>query len=414
MGKIGEIITGFLTLVVVCGILGWIGWRSLKRSEDPARLAFKWVVSAVVVFGTLFFLRRVGGLGGQGGMTADYGVAFLIAGATATCGLVLGIIWGSNIGEMVSKPFTGLFDGGEQEVVPEPLYSIAEAKRKQGKYIEAATEVRKQLAQFPNDFKGRMMLAEIQAENLNDVPGAQLTIERLLNVPELPPMNGAFALNRLADWHLKFSRDPDSAREALQRIIELFPDTEQTYLAAQRIAHLTPPAMLAEKNEPHRLKIGLYQENIGLLQDSPEVKPPGEDPATAASSLVRQLEDHPLDSDAREKLAVIYAEYYQRTDLAADQIEELISQPNAPQKRVVHWLNLLADLHIKTSGNLDSARQALQRIMDLFPQAAAAETAKNRMAHLKLELRSKKKSQVVKLGSYEQNLGLKKRPTATE
>ena len=94
-------------------------------------------------------------------------------------------------------------------------------------------------------------------------------------------------------------------------------------------------------------------------------------------------------------------------DLAADQVEQLLSQPNVPAKHVVHWLNLLADLQIKHAGNVAEARQALQRIVDLFPQSAAAENARNRVAHLQLELRARKESQVVKLGSYEQNIGLK-------
>ena len=62
------------------------------------------------------------------------------------------------------------------------------------------------------------------------------------------------------------------------------------------------------------------------------------------------------------------------------------------------------------AGNIAGAREALQRIVDLFPQSAVAETAKNRMVHLPLELRARKESQVVKLGTYEQNIGLKGRP----
>jgi tetratricopeptide (TPR) repeat protein len=209
---------------------------------------------------------------------------------------------------------------------------------------------------------------------------------------------------------LKYGQDPDSAREALQRIVRLFPETEQAYLAGQRIAHLSTAEMLAEKREPHLLKVGKYEQRLGLLDDSTALKPPAEDPAATASFLVKRLEQHPQDSEAREDLARIYAGHYQRLDLAADQVEQLLVQPNVPAKHAVHWLNLLADLQIKHAGNVAGARQALQRIVELFPQSAAAETAKNRMVHLQLELRAKKESQVVKLGSYEQNIGLKGRP----
>ena len=168
--------------------------------------------------------------------------------------------------------------------------------------------------------------------------------------------------------------------------------------------------MLAEKSEPHLLKLGQYEQRLGLIEDSSALKPPAEDPAATASFLVKQLEQHPQDSEARENLARIYAGHYQRLDLAADQVEQLLVQPNVPAKHAVHWLNLLADLQIKHAGDVAGARQALQRIVDLFPQSAAAENAKNRMVHLQLELRAGKENQVVKLGSYEQNIGLKGRP----
>jgi outer membrane protein assembly factor BamD (BamD/ComL family) len=168
--------------------------------------------------------------------------------------------------------------------------------------------------------------------------------------------------------------------------------------------------MLAEKIEPHRLKLGQYEQRLGLIDDSSVLKPPVEDPAATASFLVKHLEEHPQDSEARENLARIYAGHYQRLDLAAEQVEQMLAQPNVPAKHAVHWLNLLADLQIQHAGEVAGARQALQRIVDSFPQSAAAETAKNRMVHLQLELRAGKVSQVVKLGTYEQNIGLKGRP----
>jgi tetratricopeptide (TPR) repeat protein len=400
-------IANVLELALCAGVVGWVMYRWLKKSDDPARLISKWVITAVMVSITWWVAaRKIASSGG--GM--DYGTAFVVVIACAACGVVLGITWGSNIGEALGSPLASLFDGGDQEIVPQPFYSIAEAKRKQGKYLEAVAEIRKQLARFPGDFAGMLKLAEVQAENLNDLPGAQVTIERLLVECEPSSMNMGLALNRLADWHLKFGHDPDSARLALEQIIQMFPDTEQAYLAGQRIAHLMTPEMLSEKKEPHRIKVGQFQENIGLLREPANVRAPTEDPAVVAGELVEHLRDHPQDSEARERLALIYADHYQRLDMAVDQLEELIAQPNLPPKHATHWLNVLADLHIKHAGNTAAARAALQRVMDLFPASASAENAKNRMAHLELELRAKKTSQVVKLGSYEQNIGLKGRP----
>ncbi|MEK7686629.1 MAG: tetratricopeptide repeat protein [Verrucomicrobiota bacterium] len=394
------------SLIALLGI-GWFLFRLLQRSEDPARLLFKWILSAVIVAGTAVFLVKVGGLG-SGGSAADFGVAFLIAGTSAACGLVLGIIWAPNIGAMVAKPFVSMFDGGDVEVEARPFYAVAEAKRKMGLYREAIAEIHMQLARFPDDFLGLMLMAEIQAENLNDLPGAQETIERIVRFEGRAPKNVAFALNRLADWHLKFNQDRAAAREALERIPALLPDTELAQMAAQRIAHLTPMEMLLEKKEPSRIALRKFEDRIGL-QDRVETHAPIKDPAALAEQYVKHLEEYPLDNEARENLAMIYANHYQRLDLALDQLEQLIAAPHQPAKQVVHWLNVLADLHIKLAGDANAARQALQRIVDTYPKSAAAENALSRMAYLKLELRPQQKSQAVKLGTYEQNIGLKGR-----
>jgi outer membrane protein assembly factor BamD (BamD/ComL family) len=404
-------LSGILELILCSGLVGWILWLWLKKSEDPARLISKWGISVVMLSITWWIAgRRIAG--SSGGM--DYATAFVVVIACAACGIVLALTWGSDIGGLLGGPLTSLFDGGDLEVVPAPFYSIAQARRKQGKYLEAVAELRKQLARFPGDFTGMLMLAEVQAEELNDLAGAQSTIERLLIEGEPNPTNLSLALNRLADWQLRFGQDPDSARATLERVIQMFPESEQAYLATQRIAHLTTGEMLAEKSEPRRLKLGQYQENIGLLGEPAEARSSAEDPSTVAGNLVRQLEQHPQDNEAREKLAFIYAEHYKRLDLAADQLEQLLAQPNLPAKPAIHWLNALADLHLKHGGDLIAARLALQRIIDSFPQSAAAENAKSRMAHLQLELRSHKTSPAVKLGSYEQNIGLRDRPRVTD
>jgi hypothetical protein len=94
--------------------------------------------------------------------------------------------------------------------------------------------------------------------------------------------------------------------------------------------------------------------------------------------------------------------------LAADQLEQLIQQPNQPAKNIVRWLNLLADLQIRGGLDYESIRATLQRIIDRAPNLAAAQNARQRIELLKLELKGKQKNESVKMGTYEQNLGLKK------
>src|SRR5436309_13464472 len=147
-------------------------------------------------------------------------------------------MWAPRIGAKVGDWFGNLYTGGSTPPDPTPLYSVAESRRKQGRYVEAVREIRAQLARFPTDVTGQLMLAEIQAEHLDDLPGAQLTIERFLAQPGHGPKNIAFALSSLADWHLKYARDVEAARQALERILQLLPDTELSMGAAQRLAHL--------------------------------------------------------------------------------------------------------------------------------------------------------------------------------
>ena len=216
-------------------------------------------------------------------------------------------------------------------------------------------------------------------------------------------------MNRLADWYLHLARNPEAARIALQTIVELLPGTEHAQVAAQRLAHLGDDRALQAVHERKPIQLRAGVNNLGLLKDSSALQKPEEDFEGTAHQLVAHLVEHPLDSEAREKLATIYAEHYERLDLAADQLYQLADSPNHSPKEIARWLNLLADLQVKFGADYETIRQTLQRIVDRFPGLAPAELARQRIEHLKLELKGKEKGQAVKLGTYEQNIGLKGR-----
>jgi tetratricopeptide (TPR) repeat protein len=322
--------------------------------------------------------------------------------------VAMSVMWAPHIGEWLCKPLTGLLDGGNEAPSPKPYYSIPRSLRMKGKYLEAVVEVRRQLAGFPNDFEGVMLLAGIQAENLQDLPGAEITLNHFCDRPNPPPKQVAAAMNQLADWQLKLAQDADSARAALEKIITRFPDTDLALLAAQRIAHLGGAEKIllaAHDRQPMAMPDGV--KNIGLLKSSEHLRPAEIDPAKLAADYVKHLEQHPLDTEVREKLAIIYADHYQRLDLATGELEQLIEEPNQPAKRVAHWLNLLADLQIRHGADYDTVRGTLEKIVERFPDLAGAEMARTRLGRLKLELKGHKETPGVKLGVYEQNIGLK-------
>ena len=392
MSITARVIQETLLLVIFAGIIVWWMWRALRRSEEPVGLIARWVITALMV-PALF-------LAAETGVFSPF-FALVI-------GAIMAITWTKSIVNLIAKPFMDLFTGGDTPPDPQPLYSIAQAKRKKGLYHEAVFTIHEQLQKFPNDVTGLLLLAEIQAENLNDLQGAHVTIERFCGQPGHAPENIATALNSLADWDLKFGQDLDAARQDLERITTLLPGTEQAQMAAHRIAHLGTTENLLASRERRLVPVRPGVDNIGLLKDSLQKAP--EDLAAKAGEYVQHLEQHPLDSEVREKLALIYAEHYQRLDLATEQLEQLIQQPNQPAKLQAHWLNLLAGLHIKYGSDYELARGALQRIIDFHSGSALASQAEQRLAHLKLDLKGKEKGRVVQMGSYDQNIGLRKPP----
>ena len=388
--------------VALSGSVGWLMVYTIRKAEDPARMVFKWVLTIVVMF--LMFWQAFP-LAGKGGLVAFTGLSYAMI-----YSLILAITWRHNLGGLIAKPFASLYDGGDLEVEPRPAYSIAQTRQKQGKYPEAIAEIRKQLDRFPTDFEGHMMLAQIQAENLKDLPGAELTIQRLCSQPGHAQKNIAFALYSLADWFLKIGQDREGAQRALEQIPLLLPETEYALTAAQRIAHLGEPEMLLPARERRKFFVTEGPRNLGLIKGGRADGPAEKSPADLALEHVRHLEQHPMDTEAREKLAIIYADHYDRLDLALDQLEQMILLPNQPHRLIVRWLNQFADLQIRSGVDYESVKATLQRIVDLSPNVAAAEIARKRIDLLKLELKAQQSKQAIKLGTYEQNLGLKRRP----
>jgi tetratricopeptide (TPR) repeat protein len=323
-------------------------------------------------------------------------------------GLVFMTILAALVYWMFGSPIIGMFTGGNIEVDPEPRYSIAEAKRQRGDFEGALAEIRSDLEKFPGDFRLMMLMAAIQAENLYDLPGAQLTVERLLEYPDHPIQHVAAALHTMADWCLKYAEDPVAAREYLERIVVNYPNSPQAHMAAQRIAALGEGRHRVDAARGRKFQLKSGEKNIGLRQVPQQVAQSEALPDQTAAELVRQLEAHPLDTAAREKLAVVYAEEYRRIDLAADQLEQLIAVPAETPKNIARWLNLLATLHIKVNRDRRAAEDTLRRIVALFPNTSHGDLARQRLAYIDAELRSKQVSEPMKLGVYEQDMGLKK------
>jgi hypothetical protein len=85
----------------------------------------------------------------------------------------------------------------------------------------------------------------------------------------------------------------------------------------------------------------------------------------------------------------------------------LIREPRHKPKQVAQWLNLLANFQIELGADVATVRATLEKIVEQFPEAAVAEVAQRRLARINSEIKGKQKTSDVKLGVYEQNIGLK-------
>jgi outer membrane protein assembly factor BamD (BamD/ComL family) len=388
-----------LLLVLAVLALGWVISRVQREEAARTRNVLRWFLSVGLLAGIVLLMLKLGKTSGSGSLFADFGTVLFLVGAIALCSIALGILWTPQFGSWIARPIVSLFDGGGQELDRQPMYAIAQAHTKRGRYPQAIAEIQRQLDLFPGDYTGTLMLAQIQAEQLKDLTEAIRIMETWIaqwgHHSNLVPA----ALNQLADWHLH-RHDPESTRQSLERILELFPDSEAAHVARQRLAHVASSETLADRATPHRIQVGQYPTRVGLMTEPLKPAPP-EDPAVLAASYVRQLEQFPDDNETREILARLYAEQFNHIGLARQELEWLLAQPKAPERQIVHWLNLLAHVELHTGGDLDAARATLQRIIERYPKSAAAEQARQRIGLLALELRGQQKSQTFRLGSVE-------------
>lgn len=390
---------GLTALVALIAGLLWLIVRAVRNSDDPARLVVHMLLSLIVIPIVISGFRS----------GADLGTGILYG---LVSGLILAALWAPYITDAIGKAVGSLYDGGTTPAEPEPFYSTAEGKRHAGEYLEAIADIRAELVKFPTDFKGQMLLADIQAENLKDVAAAQETLQTLLAQPGHEARNISFAMNRLADWHLKLGKDVEAAKLAIQWIIQMFPGTEAAYQATQRLAHMDQ--LVSGEAAPRRFVVKEQTRYIALEEGFDGLKPAPEDYEATATKLVKRLEAQPDDNEARELLAILYARQFKRMDLAGELLEQLLNQAGAPASHRVHWLNLLADLQITVAGNPNGARQALQRIIETTPGTVEAEKAAQRLLFIDRDLKNQQAGATLELGEYEPYIGLNnpKRPSA--
>lgn len=355
---------------------------------------------------TLVLLAWIGltGQSMQGG-----GAAGAIVGLVAVIPalVILAMIWIPVLVEGGLSGLTGAMTGGNQEVDAKPYYFRATALRRKGDLTGALEEIQAQLTRFPFDWEGTLLKSEIQIENLDQPSTAIADLLAYESQEDLDPGSRNLSRFRRADIQLHHLKDPAAAREVLEAIRTAAPNSESARIAEQHLAHLESGSLASTTRMPIQLVHRDIQ--LGLTADLGASQTVETDPNAEANQLLQALEAHPLNWEARENLATLYSERFGRPDLAILELRQLASMEGMAEKRIVSWLNRIADNHLRISPpDLDGARSALEEIQVRFPESVGSIQASQRISLLQRSARNMETRAPIKIGEYEQNIGLKR------
>ena len=268
-------------------------------------------------------------------------------------GVLLGLLWVGPVMDWLGGGAINSLMGGGQRLEAKPLYSMAEAKWRQGKPRLAIELIDDELAKFPCDFEGQMLKAQIQMESLRDFHTAEGYLLCIAAQPQHEPGQVARALNQLADWQKKMGNIV-AMKATLAGLRDRYPNTGIEFSCAQRLARLE---FSIDSNDP---------------RDASEI----------VSECLKQLEKHPLDNHTREQLARVYFRRYGKPDLAWEEMNKLFKNRFQQPRDISRWLSLMADWHLKKN-NTDGARQCLQQIITRYPKLPFSEEAQERLTRIK-------------------------------
>src|SRR6516162_9081501 len=129
MSRAFDIAVNLFWLILILGCAGWLMLRAFKRSPERPVLVIKWVATAVALYFQFTVAVPAFGRGGSG---AFFGLML-----TLVFGLVMTIIWRGSVTDIIANSFGSMYDGGNEPPEPKPFYSIALARRKSNRPLEA-------------------------------------------------------------------------------------------------------------------------------------------------------------------------------------------------------------------------------------------------------------------------------------
>lgn len=396
-----------LLIIAVAWIVFAIAWsrwrvRAVGGEGLPDGLRILLTLAILVTMGGVAVLMR----GVQGPAAFGFGMV-LALGLYMGGFLALFALWHQTVFALISRPITDAFDGGGTTEELRPFYYKAIACKGRGEHLAAIEEIEDQLQRFPKDKEGWFLKAEIEANGLQQPVVALTTLDEFL--PLARPEDRPEVMFRQAEIELERMQRPEAARRRLEQIAKDFEGTEAARLALQKIARL-PSGGWAQGNplgDRDGLVVVRHEEKVGLSEDlGARLVPRGETPENLRDQLLLQLEQHPDDHVARESLARLLANELGDPDEAQAQLEALVAAPGQPDRDVARWLNIMADIHLRSPSGIAAAAMVLDRLIQRMPGSPTAEAAERRLALLKLEASSKPEAPKVRIRKTTRNVGL--------
>jgi hypothetical protein len=326
----------------------------------------------------------------KGELRSDFGMLCLTA-FVLTILPIIGIIYlgGWEVvglsGALLLVPIAGYAPSIVTPRQTAPMYARAVARMKFGKYNDAEWEIIHQLENREDDFEGWLMLAELYATHFRDLSEAEQTILEICDQPKTTPSQISIALQKLADWHLKYGENPEAAGRALQMICSRFPGSHLARMALLRFNHL-PRDTQELREEKSAAPIPLPALGDQLYEPIPvEDEMDTRKASELANACVDKLNLDPNNVTAREKLARILTERLQKPDLGIDQLTLLLNMPDQPDAKRADWLGTVGAWHLRYRQDIPAGRRVLERVIEEFPNSPQAIAARRRLRLLDQE-----------------------------
>jgi hypothetical protein len=103
----------------------------------------------------------------------DIGSAMVIIAVALFFAAVLFLLFGIPFIQSMGEAASHLYEPGDENFRVVPEYSVAEARVKEGKYLEAVAEYRQVIEKFPADVYAHVRIAELAVEHLHDLKLAE-------------------------------------------------------------------------------------------------------------------------------------------------------------------------------------------------------------------------------------------------